>query len=88
LVSSFIGVTQSTKDSSSLNLSHGGGNATEPLLHRHAGNFPAGLVIYWAWNNSLSVTQQSIIMRRHGAKIELWDNVKKLFVGKKKAAGS
>ena len=31
--------------------------------------FPAGLVIYWAWNNSLSVTQQSIIMHRHGAKI-------------------
>ncbi|MGH9647481.1 MAG: membrane protein insertase YidC, partial [Bryobacteraceae bacterium] len=23
-------------------------------------SFPAGLVIYWAWNNSLSVTQQSI----------------------------
>ena len=30
--------------------------------------FPAGLVIYWAWNNSLSVTQQSVIMHRHGAK--------------------
>ena len=27
-------------------------------------HFPAGLVIYWAWNNSLSVTQQSVIM--HG----------------------
>jgi len=24
-------------------------------------SFPAGLVIYWAWNNSLSVAQQSII---------------------------
>ena len=35
-------------------------------LHLHAGGFPAGLVIYWAWNNSLSVTQQSIIMRKHG----------------------
>ena len=45
--------------------------------------FPAGLVIYWAWNNSLSVTQQSIIMRRHGAKIELFDNIKALFVRKK-----
>ena len=31
--------------------------------------FPAGLVIYWAWNNSLSVTQQSVIMHRNGAKI-------------------
>jgi YidC/Oxa1 family membrane protein insertase len=46
-------------------------------------NFSAGLVIYWAWNNSLSVTQQSIIMRKHGAKIELWDNLKALF-GRKK----
>jgi len=41
-------------------------------------NFAAGLVIYWAWNNSLSVIQQSIIMRRNGAKVELWDNVKDL----------
>ena len=46
-------------------------------------SFPAGLVIYWAWNNSLSVAQQSYIMSKHGAKIELWDNVKELF-GKKK----
>ncbi len=45
--------------------------------------FPAGLVIYWAWNNSLSVIQQSVIMRKHGAKVELFDNVKSLF-GKKK----
>jgi YidC/Oxa1 family membrane protein insertase len=46
-------------------------------------NFPAGLVIYWAWNNSLSVAQQSIIMRKHGAKIELFDNIKALFSKKK-----
>jgi YidC/Oxa1 family membrane protein insertase len=46
-------------------------------------SFPAGLVIYWAWNNTLSVAQQSLIMRKHGAKIELWDNIKELF-GKKK----
>jgi YidC/Oxa1 family membrane protein insertase len=45
--------------------------------------FPAGLVIYWAWNNTLSVTQQSIIMRKHGAKIELFDNIKAVFVKKK-----
>ena len=38
--------------------------------------FSAGLVIYWAWNNTLSVTQQSIIMKKHGAKVELWDNIK------------
>ncbi|MDB5410682.1 MAG: oxa1 [Rhodospirillales bacterium] len=29
--------------------------------------FPAGLVIYWAWNNTLSVAQQWLIMRRAGA---------------------
>ena len=42
-------------------------------------SFPAGLVIYWAWNNSLSVAQQSVIMHRNGAKIELWDNLKRTF---------
>ena len=31
--------------------------------------FPAGLVIYWAWNNTLSILQQWVIMRRHGVKI-------------------
>ncbi|HEX5319465.1 MAG TPA: YidC/Oxa1 family membrane protein insertase, partial [Stellaceae bacterium] len=29
--------------------------------------FPAGLVIYWAWNNSLSIAQQWVIMHRAGA---------------------
>jgi YidC/Oxa1 family membrane protein insertase len=42
-------------------------------------SFSAGLVIYWAWNNTLSVLQQSFIMHRHGAKIELWDNLRDLF---------
>jgi YidC/Oxa1 family membrane protein insertase len=42
-------------------------------------NFSAGLVIYWAWNNTLSVIQQSIIMSRNGVKIELLDNIKALF---------
>ena len=46
-------------------------------------SFSAGLVIYWAWNNTLSVMQQSFIMHRHGAKIELWDNLKGLFGTKK-----
>ena len=27
-------------------------------------NFPAGLVIYWSWNNALSVAQQWLIQRR------------------------
>jgi YidC/Oxa1 family membrane protein insertase len=49
-------------------------------------SFPAGLVIYWAWNNTLSVIQQSIIMKRHGVKVELFDNLKGLF--KRKPAPS
>ncbi len=28
--------------------------------------FPAGLVIYWTWNNMLSIAQQWIIMKRMG----------------------
>ncbi len=43
------------------------------------GTFPAGLVIYWTWNNTLSVLQQGLMMRRAGVKIELWDNLRKLF---------
>jgi YidC/Oxa1 family membrane protein insertase len=42
-------------------------------------SFPAGLVIYWAWNNTLSVIQQSFIMRRNGVKVELFNNVKSTF---------
>lgn len=49
-------------------------------------SFPAGLVIYWAWNNTLSIAQQSIIMKRQGVKIELFDNLKGLFAKKPKPA--
>jgi YidC/Oxa1 family membrane protein insertase len=45
--------------------------------------FPAGLVIYWAWNNLLSVLQQSFIMRRNGVKVELFDNLRATFASKK-----
>ncbi|HOV04936.1 MAG TPA: membrane protein insertase YidC, partial [Kaistiaceae bacterium] len=38
-------------------------------------SFPAGLVIYWSWNNFLSIVQQMTIMKRQGVKIELWDNL-------------
>ncbi|MBS0527101.1 MAG: membrane protein insertase YidC [Proteobacteria bacterium] len=31
--------------------------------------FQAGLVIYWAWSNTLSIAQQYTIMRRHGTPI-------------------
>jgi YidC/Oxa1 family membrane protein insertase len=47
-------------------------------------SFPAGLVIYWAWNNSLSILQQGVIMKRQGAKIELWDNLVGIFRKKPK----
>jgi YidC/Oxa1 family membrane protein insertase len=46
-------------------------------------NFPAGLVIYYAWNNSLSILQQGIIMKRQGVPIELGNNLKSLFSRKK-----
>ncbi len=49
-------------------------------------SFPAGLVIYWAWNNTLSITQQYVIMRRQGAKVELWDNIGSMFKRKKPAS--
>jgi YidC/Oxa1 family membrane protein insertase len=50
-------------------------------------SFAAGLVIYWAWNNTLSVLQQGAIMRKNGVKIELFDNVKSMFGKKSKASG-
>ncbi|MFQ5626256.1 MAG: membrane protein insertase YidC [Methyloligellaceae bacterium] len=37
--------------------------------------FPAGLVIYWAWNNILSVLQQAFIMKRQGVPITLFENI-------------
>ncbi|MFT0892171.1 membrane protein insertase YidC [Pseudochelatococcus sp. G4_1912] len=42
-------------------------------------SFPAGLVIYWSWNNLLSVIQQGFIMRKNGVRIELWDNIRNMF---------
>jgi YidC/Oxa1 family membrane protein insertase len=43
------------------------------------GTFPAGLVIYWTWNNTLTIVQQYYIMTKAGVKVELWDNLFKLF---------
>jgi YidC/Oxa1 family membrane protein insertase len=50
------------------------------------GAFPAGLVIYWTWNNTLSVAQQYFIMRRNGVKVELWDNLTRMFAGLTKSS--
>jgi hypothetical protein len=38
-------------------------------------SFPSGLVIYWAWNNVLSLIQQYFIMQKNGAEIHLWKNL-------------
>jgi YidC/Oxa1 family membrane protein insertase len=38
-------------------------------------HFPAGLVLYWTWNNILSFSQQAYIMKRQGADIDILHNV-------------
>ncbi len=52
------------------------------------GTFPAGLVLYWAWNNFLSIIQQAYIMKKNGAEVHLWQNIKDSlsFLKKKKNA--
>lgn len=42
-------------------------------------SFPAGLVIYWAWNNVLSIGQQTMIMKRQGSEIPLKQNIAATF---------
>ena len=44
--------------------------------------FPAGLVIYYTWNNLLTVAQQWFIMHKEGVEIHLFENLKPK--GKKK----
>ncbi len=54
-------------------------------------SFPAGLVIYWAWNNFLSVLQQWYIMNKNGVEVDLLENtgLRKLFTkASEKAGGS
>lgn len=48
--------------------------------------FPAGLVIYWTWNNLLSILQQGVIMKRHGTPIELFGNLQSIFARKPKSS--
>jgi YidC/Oxa1 family membrane protein insertase len=38
-------------------------------------HFPAGLVLYWTWNNILSFCQQAYIMKRQGVEIDILHNV-------------
>ena len=42
-------------------------------------SFPAGLVIYWAWNNVLSLAQQWLIMKRQGVEVPIFQNMKRNF---------
>ncbi len=49
------------------------------------GSFPAGLVIYWSWNNTLSIAQQYVIMRRQGVDVNLLGNIMEAFKKKPKA---
>lgn len=47
-------------------------------------SFPAGLVLYWTWNNLLSILQQAFIMKKHGVEINLLGNIRdSLGLGKK-----
>ncbi|MBB5753855.1 membrane protein insertase YidC [Prosthecomicrobium pneumaticum] len=48
-------------------------------------SFPAGLVIYWAWNNTLSILQQYTIMRRQGVEVNFLGNITSSFKRKPKA---
>ena len=50
--------------------------------------FASGLVIYWAWNNALSIAQQYVIMRRLGVDVPLADNIRKTFAPVGKFIGS
>jgi len=55
--------------------------------------FPSGLVIYYTWNNLLSLAQQGYMMKREGVPIHLFENLKppgfilKLLGGDKSQAG-
>ncbi|MCK9910606.1 YidC/Oxa1 family membrane protein insertase, partial [Microbacteriaceae bacterium K1510] len=42
-------------------------------------SFPAGLVIYWAWSNILSLAQQYYIMRRQGTEVHLFGNISRQY---------
>ena len=50
------------------------------------GTFPSGLVLYWTVNNTLTILQQSVIMKRAGVKLELFDNLRGLFGARRDAS--
>jgi len=49
------------------------------------GGFASGLVVYWIANNTITFTQQYLIMRSHGYKPDVFGNIKSSFKKKPKA---
>ncbi|MFW8596264.1 membrane protein insertase YidC [Cribrihabitans neustonicus] len=49
------------------------------------GGFASGLVVYWIANNTITFTQQYLIMRSHGYKPDVFGNIKSGFKRKPKA---
>ncbi|SFD25065.1 membrane protein insertase YidC [Tropicimonas isoalkanivorans] len=47
------------------------------------GNFASGLVLYWITNNTITFTQQYLIMRSHGYKPDVFGNILSTFRRKK-----
>lgn len=43
------------------------------------GRFASGLVLYWIANNTITFTQQYVIMRRHGHRPDVFGNILKTF---------
>ncbi len=54
-------------------------NWMPPIFTVMLAGFASGLVIYWAWNNILSIAQQYVIMKRQGVDVPLLDNLKKTY---------
>ena len=50
-------------------------------------SFPVGLVIYWAWNNLLSILQQAYIMKKQGTANPIRDNLAGTFAPLKRLMG-
>ncbi len=50
------------------------------------GGFASGLVIYWIANNTITFTQQYLIMRSHGYKPDVFGNIRSSFKKKAKDA--
>jgi YidC/Oxa1 family membrane protein insertase len=50
------------------------------------GGFASGLVLYWITNNTITFTQQYLIMRSHGHRPDIFGNIKSSFKKKEPAA--